>query len=94
MQQDRGVDTDAQSNRDAARQRGIVPIIPYRSNSKVPLRPVPPNLYKLHARIEQLIGKLKRFKRVAMRCEETEANCASIIAFAFVIILIKSVHTG
>ena len=28
---------DAKANRDAARRRGIVPVIPYRSNTKNPL---------------------------------------------------------
>jgi transposase len=85
---------DAGSNRDAARERGIVPIIPYRSNTKIPRRPMPRNLYKRRARIEQLIGKLKRFKRVAMRCEKTKVSYASIVALAFAIILVKSVHTA
>jgi hypothetical protein len=80
------------TNRDAACAHGIVPVIPYRSNSKVPHRPMPRNLCKIRVRIEQLIGKLKRFKRVAMRCEKTKNNYASIVAVAFAIILIKSVH--
>jgi hypothetical protein len=46
------------------------------------------------ARIEQLIGKLKRFKRVAMRCEKTTQNYAAFVSMAFVFILIKSVHTA
>ena len=31
-------------------------------------------LYRGRARIEQLVGKLKRFKRVALRCEKTARN--------------------
>ena len=85
---------DANSNREAARKRGIVPVIPYRSNSKARHRPMPRNLYKLRGRIEQLIGRLKRFKRVAMRCEKTKTNYSSIVAWAFAIILVESVHTA
>ena len=85
---------DAKANRDAARKRGIVAVIPYRKNAKNPHKPMPKNLYKRRARVEQLIGKLKRFKRIAMRCEKTKRNYASLIALAFVIILIKSVHTA
>ncbi len=85
---------DAKANREAAPERGAVAVIPYRKNTKTPHRPVPKNLYKLRARVEQLIGKLKRFKRIAMRCEKTERNFGSLIAWAFVIILIKSVHTA
>jgi len=58
---------DAKSNREAARRRGIVPVIPYRSNVKDQPAYFPKLLYRARARVEQLIGKLKRFKRVAMR---------------------------
>jgi len=85
---------DAQSNREAAAKRGISAIIPHRSNAKAPHKPVPKRLYKLRARVEQLIGKLKRFKRVAMRCEKTRRNFGSFVALAFLFILIKSVHTA
>jgi hypothetical protein len=44
------------------------------------------------AKVEQLIGKLKRFKRVAMRCEKTKLSFASLVAWAFAIISVKSVH--
>jgi transposase len=83
---------DALSDRDVVRKHGIVAIIPYRSNSKVPHRPMSRNFYKIRARIEQLRGKLKRFKRVAMRCEKTKASYASIVAVAPAFTLIKSIH--
>ena len=62
---------DAKANRDGARRRGICPVIPYKSNAVN--RPVffPKALYKARARIEQAVGKLKRFKRIALRCEKT-----------------------
>lgn len=85
---------DANANREAARKKGAVPIIPHRSNTKTPHKPVPKRLYALRARVEQLIGKLKRFKRIALRCEKTKRNYASFIALAFLFILIKSVHTA
>lgn len=34
-------------------------------------------LYKGRARIEQAVGKLKRFKRIALRCEKTKRTFAS-----------------
>lgn len=80
---------DSKSNRDAARQRGICPAIPYRSNTKDI-----PAFYKGRARIEQAVGKLKRFKRIALRCEKTAQNYGSFVALALGIILIKSVHTA
>ncbi len=54
---------DSQANRDAARARGITPVIPRRENFRQRGRFFPKRLYKLRARIEQTIGKLKRFKR-------------------------------
>jgi transposase len=83
---------DAASNRASARRRGAVPIIPYRKNTKVKPRFFPKRLYKLRARVEQFIGKLKRFKRVAMRCEKTATNFAAFVALACVFVLVKSVH--
>lgn len=94
----RGVITDkgydAETNRAAARQQGTVPIIPYRSNARAKPKHFPMTLYRTRARIEQLIGKLKRFKRVAMRCEKTMQNYGALVSMAFVFILIKCVHTA
>ena len=84
---------DSQDNRAAALARGITPVIPRRGNSKQRGRFFPKRLYKLRARIEQTIGKLKRFKRVAMRCEKTGISCSAIISFACGLMLVKSVHT-
>jgi len=85
---------DSKSNRDAARQRGICPAIPYRSNTKDTPAFFPKRLYKARARIEQAVGKLKRFKRIALRCEKTAQNYGSFVALALGFILIKSVHTA
>jgi hypothetical protein len=38
---------------------------------------------------EQAVGKLKRFKRIALRCEKTATNYGSFVAFALGLILIK-----
>jgi hypothetical protein len=40
----------------------------------------PKRLYKLRAGIELVMGKLKRFKRVAMRCEKTDISYSAIIS--------------
>jgi transposase len=85
---------DSKSNREAARQRGICPAIAYRSNTKDMPAFFPKILYKGRARIEQAVGKLKRFKRIALRCEKTARNYGSFIALALGFILIKSVHTA
>ncbi len=85
---------DAERNRAAARERGICPVIPYRSTAKTRPAYFPKALYRARARIEQLAGKLKRFKRIALRCEKTNQNFASIVALALGFILVKSVHTA
>jgi transposase len=89
---DKGYDSSA--NRVAAHARGITPVIPRRENSKQRGRFFPKRLYQLRARIEQTIGKLKRFKRVAMRCEKTDTSYSAIISFACALMLVKSVHTA
>jgi hypothetical protein len=42
--------------------------------------------------IEQAKGKLKRFKRVAMRCDKTAEGSAAFVSVACGLILVKSVH--
>jgi transposase len=83
---------DSRANRAAARARGITAIIPRKENSKERGRFFPKKLYKLRARIEQTIGKLKRFKRIAFRCEKTAVSFSALASFACGLMLIKSVH--
>ena len=40
------------------------------------------------------IRDIKRFKRIALRCEKTAQNYGSFVALACAFILIKSVHTA
>ena len=86
--------SDAKANREAARDRGICPVIPYRSNAKNRPGFFPKALYRGRARIEQAIGKLKRFKRIALRCEKTARKLGSFVALALGFILVKSIHTA
>jgi transposase len=85
---------DSRANRAAARQRGIIPVIPHRSNTIDRPKFFPKALYRTRARIEQTMGKLKRFKRIAMRCEKTDESYDAIVSFGCAIICIKSVHTA
>ena len=87
---DKGYDSAA--NRAAARARTITAVIPRKTNSKARGRFFPTTLYKLRARIEQTIGKLKRFKRIALRCEKTITSFDAFVSFACSLILLKSVH--
>ena len=88
---DKGYDTLA--NRAAARSRGICPAIPVKITARHRPAFFPRALYKGRARIEHMVGKLKRFKRIALRCEKTAKNYASFVALALAFILVKSVHT-
>jgi transposase len=89
---DKGYSSNA--NRKAARERGIIPVIPYKTNEKAKPNFFAKILYKGRARIEQDVGKIKRFKRIALRCEKTKRNFASFLALVAGFILIKSVHTA
>ena len=83
---------DAKAKREAARARGICSVIPYRNTAKDLPKFFATALYRGRARIEQAVGKLKRFKRVALRCEKTAQNYASFVALACGFTLLKSVH--
>lgn len=89
---DKGYDSVA--NREAARRCGAVPVIPHRQNTKTIPTFFAKALYRGRARIEQAVGKLKRFKRIALRCEKTARNFGAFLALAAAFILIKSVHTA
>lgn len=65
-------------------------MIPYRSNSKSRPKFFPKKLYKTRARIEQAMGKLKRFKRIAMRCEKTATSYQAFVDFACSLILVTN----
>ena len=84
----------SKANRDAARARGVAPVIPHKANEKNKPAFFARTLYKARARIEQGVGRLKRFKRVALRCEKTAQNFRSIVSFAAGLCLIKFVHTA
>jgi transposase len=84
----------SKANRQVAQKRGAIAVIPHKSNEKTKPTRFATALYRGRARIEQAVGKLKRFKRVALRCEKTRRNFASFVALAAGFILIKSVHTA
>jgi transposase len=85
---------DSKGNRTAARERNICPVIPVKSSARNRPRFFAKALYRARARIEQLVGKLKRFKRVALRCEKTAQTYGSVVALALGLILIKSIGTA
>ena len=84
----------SKANREAARKRGIAPVIPHKANERDKPAFFARTLYKARSRIEQGVGRLKRFKRIALRCEKTARNFRSIVSFAAGLCLIKFVHTA
>src|ERR671927_523970 len=83
-----------QSGQALGRSRGGCPVIPFKASARRRPAFFPKALYRARARIEQLVGKLKRFKRIALRCEKTSQNFGSFVAFALGLIIAKSVHTA
>ena len=81
---------DAKTNREAARNRSICPVIPYRSNTIGKPKFFAKVLSKARARIEQMMGKIKRVKRIALRCEKTARNDASFLALVCGLILTQT----
>ena len=93
----RHLSTKATPARPTARRQGragIAPVVPHKANEKDKPAFFARTLYKARARIEQGVGRLKRFKRVALRCEKTARNFRSIVSFAAGLCLIKFVHTA
>jgi transposase len=69
-------------------------VIPHKANEKNKPAFFAKTLYKARSRIEQGFGRLKRFKRVALRCEKPTRNFRSIVGFAAGLCLIKFVQTA
>jgi hypothetical protein len=73
LQIDQAVGYDSAANRADCRRRDIVPVIlAFARMRRTGDRFFPILLYKTRARVEQMIGKLERFKRIAMRCDKTQ----------------------
>ena len=80
---DRGYDSN--HFRDELGKRGIVPCIPPTRNRKVPL-PYDKTLYKQRHRIENSFGRLKDWRRIAMRYDRCAHTFMSAICLAATVI--------
>ncbi|BDW81076.1 hypothetical protein MACH24_31220 [Erythrobacter sp. Dej080120_24] len=69
--------------------RGILPIIPPRSNRKVPEHP-DYRRYKDRNRIERMFGKLKQQRRIATRYDKTILSFESFLNLAAARLWLKS----
>lgn len=83
---DKGFDGEPQ--RQAIRDRGIKPAIPYKKNCSKPGR-LNKKAYRDRNLIERLIGKLKEFRRVATRYEKLKQTFLGIIHLALGFIRLK-----
>lgn len=73
---DKGFDGEPQ--RQACRENGAKPVIPYRSNSKNPGR-LNKKAYGKRNMVERLIGKMKEFRRVATRYDKLKQTFLATI---------------
>ena len=86
---DKGYDADA--IREDLRKRGIVAVIPGRSDRKQPII-LDRTLYKERNRIERMFGHLKINRAVATRYDQLAESFLTIIQIAAIRYLIKFVH--
>ena len=84
---DKGYDGDA--FRQSLLMRGILPVIPPRSNRKVPEHP-DYRRYKDRNRIERMFGVLKQQRRIATRYDKTALSFASFLNLAAARLWLKS----
>jgi transposase len=76
---DKGFDGEAQ--RQACRDHGATPVIPYKSNSTKTSK-LDKRAYRQRNKIERLFGKLKEFRRVATRYEKLKQTFLAMIHIA------------
>jgi transposase len=72
--------------------RGILPIIPPRSNRKVPEHP-DYRRYRDRNRVERMFGKLKQQRRIATRYDKTILSFESFLNLAATRLWLKSLST-
>ena len=72
---------DSNRFRDALTERGIAPCIPSSKSRKVPI-PYDKALYRQRHRIENMFGRLKDWRRIAMRYDRCAHTFMSAICLA------------
>ncbi len=79
--EDKGYDSD--EHRRNLKLRGNIPVIPGRKNRKEPIS-YDRNKYSLRKRIENMFGRIKENKRLALRYEKSDLIFLSFIAIAVI----------
>lgn len=80
---------DGDDFRESLLLRGILPIIPPRSNRKAPEHP-DYRRYRDRNRIERMFNRLKQARRIATRYDKTALSFASFLHLAAVRLWLKS----
>jgi transposase len=80
---------DSELIREQAREAGMNPVIPRKSNSKKPNPEFESYLYKLRHLVENLFARLKHFRSIAMRFEKLARNFKSMLFLACSLIWVK-----
>jgi transposase len=83
---DKGFDGEPQ--REACREHGAKPVIPYRSNATTTKR-LDKKAYRARNGIERLFGKLKEFRRVATRYEKLKRTFLGVVHLALAFIRLR-----
>jgi transposase len=84
---DKGYDSEA--IREQARQAGMNPVIPRKTNSKKPNPEFDSYLYKLRHLVENVFARLKHFRSIATRYEKLARNFKSMLFLACSLIWMK-----
>jgi transposase len=84
---DKGYDSD--EIREHVRTRGMNPVIPRRSNSQKTNPEFDKYLYKMRHLIENLFGRLKRYRSISTRFEKLARNFRAIVYLGCSMIWIK-----
>ncbi len=79
---------DANWLRDALTGAGIEPVIPPKSNRRLPAE-FDRDTYKWRHLIENFFGKLKEYRGIAMRCCKTDESFSAFIALAATVIRLR-----
>lgn len=81
---DRGYDSEAL--RDKIGDKGAIPVIPRKKNSKVGNDDIDWCLYKYRHLVENVFARLKHYRGIATRYDKLKRNYESILALACCII--------
>ena len=87
---DKGYDSDA--IRDQAKQGGMKPVIPRRSNSDRPNPEFDSYLYKMRHLVENLFARLKHFRSIATRFDKLARNFKSMLYMACMFIWLQLLY--